>query len=185
MECIVSFLDDIIIPITDDLFKFTHRRTIHRIKNEETFVLSTCDRDVEFVVDLLEFLVSDRTTLEHIVRQITSRNKDCLLTAIETVTDTHVVILTNQLTLSRRRVNIKLVTNSSVNRLRNITSCTSKRIDRRHIHETLTDTLKVVDTDVFVLHRTIRELSEDVVGNICHHKINTRLNILQFLLNSG
>ena len=183
MECIIRLFDDIIVAIAGNLFKFSHRRTIGRVQYKQTFVLSTRDRDVEFVVDLLKFLVSDLTALQHLIRKISSSEKNRLLTAIETITDTHIVILTDQFTLSRRRVNIKLITNGTIDGFCNITSSTGKRIDGRHIHKALTNTLKVVHTDVFILSGAIRELGEDVVGDVGRHGINTGLNIPHSLLN--
>ena len=183
MECIVSFLHDVIISIADNLFEFTHRCTIGRIQYKQTFVLGTRDRDIEFVVDLLKFLVSDLTTLQHLIRKVSSSNENSLFTAIKTITDAHIVILTDQLTLSGRRVNIELITNGTIDGFRNVASSTGKRINGRHVHKTLTDTLEIVHTDVFVLGRTIRELSEEIVGNIGRHGINTGLNIPHSLLN--
>ena len=183
MECIVSFLHDIIITITDDLFELAHRCTIGRVQDKQTLILGTRNRDIEFVVDLLEFLVGDLTTLQHLICKVSSRKENGLLATIKTITNTHIVILTDQLTLSGRRVNIKLITNGTIDGFRNVASSTGKRINGRHVHKTLTDTPEVVHTDVFVLGRTIRELSEEIVGNVGRHGINTGLNISHSLLN--
>ena len=80
-------------------------------------------------------------------------------------------------------MNVELITNGVIDGFGNIASSTSKRIDGGHIHKALTDTLEVVHTDVFVLGSTIRELSEDIVGNVGRHGINTGLNIPHSLLN--